>query len=95
MNPLALVRALSALMALRLVGRFVKGVMEGMRDDEPANAPAGTEMVRDLVCNTFVPKPRALRATIGGREAFFCPEACRARAQAVLPAGRPVAPPLP
>ena len=29
-------------------------------------APVGTEMVRDLVCNTFVPKARALRATIGG-----------------------------
>ena len=95
MNPLALVRALSALMALRLVGRFVRGVMEGMREDEEPAAPQGMEMVRDLVCNTFVPKARALRATIGGREAFFCSESCRARAQAALPAGQPVAPPLP
>ena len=95
MNPLLLIRALSALMAVRLLGRFVRGVMEGMQEDEPAAPPAGTEMVRDQVCNTFVPRGRALRATIGGREAFFCSPACRARAQAALAAGSPVAPPLP
>jgi YHS domain-containing protein len=95
MNPLVVLRTLSALMAVRLLGRFVRGVVEGMRDDEPAAPPPGTEMVRDQVCNTFVPRARALRATIGGQEAFFCSEACRARAQAALPTGGPVAPPLP
>jgi YHS domain-containing protein len=97
MNPLALVRALSALLALRLLGRFVRGVAEGMRDDAPAPPPAstGTEMVRDLVCNTFVPRERALRATVGGREAYFCSAECRARAQAALMAGGAAVPPLP
>ena len=95
MNPLALIRALSALLALRLVGRFVKGVAEGMRE-EPAPPPStGTEMVRDLVCNTFIPRERALRATVGGRESYFCSSECRARAQSALMAGSAAPPPLP
>ncbi len=41
---------------------------------------AGVTLVRDRICNTFVPRERALTATIAGREEFFCSEACRARA---------------
>jgi hypothetical protein len=48
-------------------------------------APAGaTDLVRDRVCNTFVPRDRALVATRGGRSEHFCSAACRERAQDAL-----------
>ncbi|MCP3978560.1 MAG: hypothetical protein GY716_04390 [bacterium] len=34
-------------------------------------------MVRDRVCNTFLPRSRALTAHIDGTEHFFCSEGCR------------------
>jgi hypothetical protein len=38
--------------------------------------PAGT-MVRDRVCNTFLPRERALTTRLGSEEHFFCSEKCR------------------
>jgi YHS domain-containing protein len=43
-----------------------------------ASAPQG-QMVRDRVCNTFLPRDRALRHEIGGEVFFFCSDACRDR----------------
>jgi hypothetical protein len=37
-------------------------------------------LVRDHVCDTFLPRSRALVATVDGREQHFCSEACRDRA---------------
>jgi YHS domain-containing protein len=34
-------------------------------------------MVRDRVCNTFVPKSRALTARLDSDEHYFCSEDCR------------------
>ena len=34
-------------------------------------------MVRDRVCNTFLPRSRAISARIGPNEHFFCSESCR------------------
>ncbi len=34
-------------------------------------------MVRDRVCNTFLPRSRAITAGSGDEELFFCSEACR------------------
>jgi len=36
-------------------------------------------MVRDRVCNTFLPRSRALSLHAGGEEHFFCSDACRAK----------------
>ena len=36
-------------------------------------------MVRDRVCNTFLPRNRALTASVDGQEHFFCSERCRRR----------------
>lgn len=36
-------------------------------------------MVKDEVCNTYVPKEEALREVRDGREVFFCSEECRKR----------------
>ncbi|MBZ5639663.1 MAG: hypothetical protein LAO51_13035 [Acidobacteriia bacterium] len=35
-------------------------------------------MVRDRICQTFLPKSRALTVRQGAEELFFCSEACRA-----------------
>jgi len=34
-------------------------------------------MVRDHVCNTFLPKSRALTLRVGSDERYFCSEDCR------------------
>lgn len=38
---------------------------------------AADPMVRDRVCNTFLPRSRAITAGSGENELFFCSEACR------------------
>lgn len=40
---------------------------------------AVTELVRDRVCNTYVPKDRALRLEESGQVQYFCSEPCRSR----------------
>jgi hypothetical protein len=81
MSPLGiLLRILIALFLLRLAVRFVANLLIGLR---PGPAPATPTLVRDRVCNTFVPRDRALRATVGGREEHFCSAACRDRARAL------------
>ena len=35
------------------------------------------EMVRDRVCNTFLPESSALASTIAGETHYFCSERCR------------------
>ena len=44
----------------------------------------GGEMVRDRICNTFLPRERALMAVVHGVEEPFCSPACRDRALAPL-----------
>jgi hypothetical protein len=52
----------------------------GVREEGP--------MVRDRVCNTFLPRSRALVARIGDEERFFCSESCRRKAlEQAAPAG--------
>ena len=41
-------------------------------------APRRGQMVRDRVCNTYLPRERALRLADAEGEHFFCSEACRA-----------------
>jgi hypothetical protein len=87
-----LLRILIALLVVRFLMRSV-GAFFGRRRRgtvPPAPPPAGQvaagELVRDRVCNTFLPRERALSITIGGREEHFCSAACRDRA---LLAARP------
>lgn len=41
--------------------------------------PLQGRMVRDRVCNTFIPEGKALRIRDEAGEHFFCSEACRDR----------------
>lgn len=77
----AVIRFVIVLLVVRLGLRFLSGVAAGLR--EPPPAPASADMVRDLVCNTFLPRERALTARVAGREMHFCSAGCRDRALAL------------
>ena len=66
-----------------LLGWLLGRLLGQMRRPQPARGkrakPAASDgaMVRDRVCNTFLPRDRALTASVGGEEHFFCSERCR------------------
>ena len=74
-----LVRIVVVLLIVRFVLRFLAAVVQGYQA-APRREPA-TEMVRDRVCDTFVPRSRALMAIVDGREQHFCSPECRERAR--------------
>ena len=75
-----LVRIVIVLLILRFVLRFVAAVVQGYQG-APRREPPATDMVRDRVCDTFVPRSRALMAVVDGREQYFCSPECRERAR--------------
>ena len=76
----AVVRFLMVLFLVRLGLRL----FASFRRPRPAAGVTATELVRDRVCNTFVPRDRALVGTVAGRTEHFCSAACRERAQYAL-----------
>ena len=88
---LVLIRFVAVLFSLSVVVRLLLSLWHALvpvreRREAP---PSGVTLVRDRVCNTFLPRERALVATIGGREEHFCSERCRTRAVAGVSADRP------
>jgi hypothetical protein len=84
-----LLQLLAALLMLRLLLRFVAAFVRGLTSPDAAasRGDAGaTDLVRDRMCNTFVPRASALRAQLGGHEQYFCSAACREKALALLKA---------
>ena len=75
-----LVRIVVVLLIVRFVLRFLAAVVQGYQGAPRREAPA-TEMVRDRVCDTFVPRSRALVAIVDGRDQYFCSPECRERAR--------------
>ncbi len=43
---------------------------------EPPRQVSGT-MVKDEVCNTYLPKEEAIQARSNGRDVYFCSKECR------------------
>jgi hypothetical protein len=70
----AVVRFLMVLLLVRLGVRLFTAARRAGR------AFPGTDLVRDRVCNTFVPRDRALAGEVAGRTEHFCSAACRDRA---------------
>ncbi len=61
-----------------LVARAIRDVRareRSARDTPERDAP----MVRDRVCNTFLPRARAVVARRGAEEHFFCSDTCRTK----------------
>ena len=76
-----LVAVLRVLMVLFLVRPGLRLFAAARR---PRRAATAADLVRDRVCNTFVPRDRALVGTVAGRTEHFCSAACRDRAQYAL-----------
>jgi YHS domain-containing protein len=76
------------LLIIRMVGRSLVRLFGAGSDVRRSSARTGApsrkaeDLVRDPVCNTYVPRSRALTAVVEGHEEHFCSEACRDRARA-------------
>ena len=79
------------LMIVRFVGRSLGrlfGAGSGVRRSGSARRPPARpaeDLVRDRICNTYVPRTRALTAVIEGHEEHFCSVACRDKARVSVP----------
>ena len=71
---LVVVRVLMVLFLVRLGLRLLAAARR------PRPVVSGTELVRDRVCNTFLPRERALAGEVAGRIEHFGSAACRDRA---------------
>ena len=45
-------------------------------DEEKTDGEIGDEMVRDPVCQTFIPRSLAIKKTVKGKTVYFCSEEC-------------------
>ena len=76
-------RFLFVLLAVRLLVRGLAGAFAPRAARRPVSPPSPRpleDLVRDRVCNTFVPRSRAVSAVVDGVEEHFCSAACRDRA---------------
>jgi len=64
-----------------LIGRLLGSARRGsVRPDRgPRRVSDEGAMVRDRVCNTFLPRSRAIAVRVGEEDHFFCSERCRSR----------------
>ena len=78
---LQILRFLGYLLLIRLVlrGLVAPAPKKPPRPQEPPTPRTGA-LVLDPVCNTHVLKERAIRASVGGKECYFCSPACRDQA---------------
>jgi hypothetical protein len=78
------------LLLLRLVLRFVFGLLQGLASPSDAGATGkgarargravGTStLVRDPVCGTYIPRDGAVTAIVRGETRHYCSDACRAK----------------
>jgi uncharacterized protein len=54
------------------------------RPKKPTGEPRQIQgvMVKDDICNTYIPRDEAIREVRDGQERFFCSEECRRKSQA-------------
>jgi len=78
-----LLQVLVSLLLVRLLLRSLARLFTP-GPSRPAAGPrrdrAIEDLVRDPICHTYLPRSRALRAVVGGREEHFCSTVCRDRA---------------
>ncbi len=61
-----------------LISRLIRGATRPTAPGRGQNRREG-EMVRDRVCNTFLPRSSALVERVGRETHYFCSESCRAK----------------
>jgi YHS domain-containing protein len=84
-----IVRFLLLLLVVRLVVRWLARTFAptaGRSEPPPPRSPQ-QDLVLDSVCNTYLPRDRALKTTVAGRERYFCSVDCRNKALSALPTG--------
>ena len=69
--------AILALLLLRVVWRFVRGIFVGMGYQPPGAQTKAVGLVRDPVCGMFVMPGNALTSGTGADTRYFCSEKCR------------------
>jgi hypothetical protein len=74
-------RFLVILFVVRLIFRALVPAPRRAERRERSPEQGAVELVRDRICNTFFPAPRAVRAIIGGEEQLFCSAECAQRAR--------------
>jgi uncharacterized protein len=60
---------------LKVVGFFTSAGQSRKRPRQPKRLSG--VMVKDEICNTYIPKEEAIREVRDGREFFFCSQDCR------------------
>lgn len=70
----------------RAVWRLLEGVVQGalgpqgpVRTGGTRQGPRSVHMEQDPVCGTYVVPDKAVVLTRGGRQIFFCSDACRSK----------------
>jgi hypothetical protein len=82
-GALLVLRFVFLLFLVRIVVRGLARAFAPRNASRPAPAPSlrpPEELVRDRICNTFVPRSRAVLAVVGGHEELFCSPVCRDKA---------------
>jgi YHS domain-containing protein len=64
-----------------LVFRIYRTATRARKAPDPPRQIQGV-MVKDDVCNTYIPREEAIREVRDGQERFFCSEECRRKSRA-------------
>lgn len=72
-----MLRLLFAVLIIRLIWKFIAGMVAGVREAQPRRAKAGGSLVRDPVCGTYVEPARALSTQAGRTTYYFCSRECQ------------------
>jgi YHS domain-containing protein len=87
-----ILRIIAILLVVRLLMKFIGGIMRGLGGEPQANrgktpqTRVGGRLVRDPQCGTHILETRAVRLGSGERAVYFCSESCRERWSAAHPA---------
>lgn len=69
----------------RAVARLFVAPPTAARRQAAGRARPAEDLVRDPVCQTYIPRSRAITASVSGHEEHFCSTSCRDRALAAAP----------
>jgi uncharacterized protein len=56
--------------------RFFQGINKASKASRVSKRPSGM-MVKDEICNTYLPKEDTLKEVVEGKEYYFCSKECR------------------
>jgi len=72
-----MLRLLFAVLIIRLIWKFVAGMVAGAREGRPRDTKTGGVLVRDPVCGTYIEPSRAFSTHEGRTTHYFCSRECQ------------------